>query len=215
MTSIIIVDDHPLFRGAMAQALGNESDGDTTIKEAGDFAGLQRHLDEEPDTDLVLLDLAMPGVSGLTGLITLRADHPAVPVIVVSASDDGATINRAMSLGASGFVSKSASVDSIREAINVVLDGGIWRPAEADMSEADAEISDLLKRLSTLTPQQTRVLSMISQGLLNKQIAYELDVSEATVKAHVSAVLQKLNVDSRTQAVIVLSKLGSDGLSLP
>ena len=215
-TTLVIVDDHPLFRGAMAQALSSRlpnDDGEIVILEAGDFSGLQVLLNEDHDVDLVLLDLSMPGVSGFSGLLSLRADHAAVPVVIVSASDDPATINRALALGASGFVPKSSSIDTIREAITCVLQGEIWKPdGMGELHEADEEIADLTKRLSSLTPQQTRVLSMISQGLLNKQIAYELDVSEATVKAHVSAVLQKLNVDSRTQAVIRLSKLGFDAV---
>lgn len=210
--TIIIVDDHPLFRGAMRQALTGGED-DTTILEAGNFDDLQKLLKSENDIDLVLLDLAMPGVSGFSGLIALRAEHAAIPVVIVSASEDGATVRRALELGASGFVPKSAGIETIREAIGSVLSGNVWKPEDLDLSsETDPQLADLMARLASLTPQQARVLSMISQGLLNKQIAYELGVSEATVKAHVSAVLQKLNVDSRTQAVIQLSKLGSDAI---
>ncbi|MEL7228982.1 MAG: response regulator transcription factor [Pseudomonadota bacterium] len=210
--TIIIVDDHPLFRGAMRQALtGGKKE--TSILEAGNFEDLQKLLKSEGDVDLVLLDLAMPGVSGFSGLIALRAEHAATPVIIVSASEDGATVRRALDLGASGFVPKSAGIETIREAISSVLAGNVWKPEDLDLaSETDPQLADLMGRLASLTPQQARVLSMISQGLLNKQIAYELGVSEATVKAHVSAVLQKLNVDSRTQAVIQLSKLGADAI---
>jgi DNA-binding NarL/FixJ family response regulator len=136
-----------------------------------------------------------------------------VPVIVVSAHDNVVTIRRALELGASGFISKSAGMEEIRGGIETVLGGGIATPKDIDLGvEADAEISDLIGRIQTLTPQQTRVLGMLAEGLLNKQIAYELNVSEATVKAHVSAILQKLGVDSRTQAVILLSKIGGDPL---
>jgi len=218
-TTIVIVDDHPLFRGAMAQALDQappQTAMPVQILEAGDFKALQRLLAEGPDVDLVLLDLSMPGVSGFSGLLTLRSEYAGVPVVIVSASDDPTTISRTQNLGASGFVPKSSSIDTIRQAISAVLQGEVWYPEGVGMeSEADDEIADLIKCLGNLTPQQTRVLSMMSQGLLNKQIAYELDVSEATVKAHVSAVLQKLNVDSRTQAVIRLSKLGADALPTP
>ena len=214
--TIVIVDDHPLVRGAMVQALGSGFPGHespATILEAGNFSDLESILGSNEDIDLVLLDLAMPGVSGFSGLLTLRAEYAGVPVVIVSATDDPATINRALSLGASGFVPKSASIDTIRQAISAVIAGEIWKPDELEsLSEADDDVADLINRLSSLTPQQTRVLSMISHGLLNKQIAYELDVSEATVKAHVSAVLQKLNVDSRTQAVVRLGKLGSDAI---
>jgi DNA-binding NarL/FixJ family response regulator len=153
----------------------------------------------------------MPGASGLSGLVSMRAAFPATPVIVVSAHDGAQTVRRALQLGASGFISKSASMDDIRGAVRQVLEGGVATPPHLDLgTEGDAEVSQLIRRLQSLTPQQTRVLTMLSSGLLNKQIAFELDVSEATVKAHVSAVLQKLGVDSRTQAVILLSKLGND-----
>ncbi|KXF79496.1 LuxR family transcriptional regulator [Paramesorhizobium deserti] len=206
----IIADDHPLFRGALRQALTQKS-RKADIVEAGDFDTVKKLILEAGDIDLLLLDLTMPGVSGLSGLVTLKAIQPALPIMIVSATDDPATIRRALELGASGFISKSASMETINKAVSAVLAGDIWAPQEIDLgSEPDPEISDLISRIRTLTPQQTRVLSMLAEGLLNKQIAYELSVSEATIKAHVSAVLQKLGVDSRTQAVIRLSKIGSD-----
>lgn len=208
----VIADDHPLFRGALKQAIAAVA-GSGVILEAGDFEAVKKAILENDDVDLVLLDLSMPGASGLSGLIALRGVHSGVPMVVVSAHDDPATIRRALDLGASGFISKSASMEQIRNAVETVLAGGIAAPAGVDLGvERDPEISDLIRRLQTLTPQQTRVLGMLASGLLNKQIAYELDVSEATIKAHVSAVLQKLGVDSRTQAVIQLSKIGSEPL---
>lgn len=208
----MIADDHPLFRGALKQALSG-MDGDAAILEAGNFDQARELVAAHDDLDMILLDLSMPGASGLSGLVAMRGLQAAVPVVVVSAHDDPETIRRALSLGASGFISKSSSMETIRKAIQTVLDGGIWSPDEVDLGvEADPEISDLIQRLKTLTPQQARVLSMIAEGLLNKQIAYELNISEATIKAHVSAVLQKLGVDSRTQAVILLSKIGSEQL---
>lgn len=209
----VIADDHPLFRGALKQALSGIGE-DIEILEAGDFEGVKALIAGDGDIDLVLLDLTMPGASGLSGLVALRGIDSALPMVVVSAHDDTETIRRALELGASGFISKSASMEEIRRAVQTVLDGGIYAPDDVDLGEeADPEISDLIHRLQTLTPQQTRVLSMLAEGLLNKQIAYELSVSEATIKAHVSAVLQKLGVDSRTQAVIRLSRIGSDPLS--
>lgn len=208
----VIADDHPLFRGALKQALAAPGDS-TDIVETGDFETTKAAVSGRDDIDLVLLDLSMPGASGLSGLVSLRGISPDVPLIVVSAHDDPETIRRALELGASGFISKSASMEEIRVAVQVVLDGGIASPTGIDLGvEGDLEVSDLIRRLQTLTPQQTRVLSMLAEGLLNKQIAYELGVSEATIKAHVSAVLQKLGVDSRTQAVIMLSKIGTDPL---
>ncbi|MEW9616770.1 response regulator transcription factor [Shinella sp. S4-D37] len=207
--TIIIADDHPLFRGALKQALTGMA-GDPDIVEAGDFEAARKAAAGNPNADLMLLDLAMPGVSGLSGLISLRAEFQSLPVVIVSASDDPATIRRALDLGASGFISKSASIEDIREGIASVIEGNIYTPGfYVRGPEQDSEVADLIARLRTLTPQQSRVLSMLAEGLLNKQIAYELGVSEATIKAHVSAILLKLNVDSRTQAVIQLGKIGS------
>lgn len=209
-TKFVIIDDHPLFRGALKQALAGVGD-EHEIVEAGDFDSAKAAVSQTEDIDLVLLDLTMPGASGLSGLVALRGIHPTVPVVIVSAHDDPQTIRRALDLGASGFISKSASMETIREAVATVLGGGIWVPEEMELGvEADPEISDLIQRIQSLTPQQARVLGMLAEGLLNKQIAYELGVSEATIKAHVSAVLQKLGVDSRTQAVIQLAKIGTD-----
>lgn len=207
--TIIIADDHPLFRGALKQALTAMA-GNPDIVEAGDFEAARRAAADHANADLLLLDLAMPGVSGLSGLIALRAEFQSLPVVVVSASDDPATIRRALDLGASGFISKSASIEEIREGIGSVLEGNICTPGGYVRGpEQDSEVADLIARLRTLTPQQSRVLAMLAEGLLNKQIAYELGVSEATIKAHVSAILLKLNVDSRTQAVIQLGKIGA------
>jgi DNA-binding NarL/FixJ family response regulator len=203
----VIADDHPLFRGALRQTLEGMFDG-VAISEAGSLEAVTEILDRGDEVDLVLLDLNMPGVRGYSGLMYLRAQFPAVPVVVVSANEDPATIRRCMEFGAAGFVPKSLGTDSIREALSTVMDGDVWTPPDVDLSAVPAdETAKLVQRLSTLTPQQVRVLMMLSEGLLNKQIAYELGVSEATVKAHVSAILQKLGVESRTQAVIAASKI--------
>jgi DNA-binding NarL/FixJ family response regulator len=152
----------------------------------------------------------MPGVQGFSGLIYLRAQHPDVPVVIVSANEDPVVIRRAIEFGASGFIPKSLGSDRIGEAIQAVLAGGTWTPPDVELGVSeDMETAETMRRLATLTPQQVRVLMMLSEGLLNKQIAYELSVSEATVKAHVSAILQKLGVESRTQAVIACSKIGA------
>ena len=207
--TIIIADDHPLFRGALRQALDG-MDGHPHVLEAGDFTAAHAAAEASPDADLMLLDLAMPGVSGFSGLMALRSEFPHLPVIIVSATDDAVTVRRALELGASGFISKSAGIEDIREAIRAVLRGDIATPAFFQGGqEHDPEIADVISRLRTLTPQQSRVLGMLAAGLLNKQIAYELGVSEATIKAHVSAILLKLNVDSRTQAVIQLGKVNT------
>lgn len=207
MYRFVIADDHPLFRGALRQTLEAMFDG-VTIAEAGSLEAVTKLLDDTGDVDLVLLDLNMPGVRGFSGLMYLRAQHPEVPVVVVSGTEEPVAIRRCMEFGAAGFVPKSLGTDSIRDAISTVMNGGIWTPPGVDIAAVPAdETARLVQRLSTLTPQQVRVLMMLSEGLLNKQIAYELSVSEATVKAHVSAILQKLGVESRTQAVIAASKI--------
>jgi DNA-binding NarL/FixJ family response regulator len=207
---LVIADDHPLFRGALREAVSGQF-ANAEIAEAGTFEDVVAELERGGEVDLVLLDLAMPGVRGFSGLMFLRAQYPSVPVVVVSANDDPAVIRRCMDFGASGFIPKTLGVDTMRAAIARVLEGGVWTPPDVDLSgKPDAATADLIGRLASLTPQQVRVLMMLSEGMLNKQIAYGLGVSEATVKAHVSAILQKLGVDSRTQAVIAAAKIEPD-----
>jgi DNA-binding NarL/FixJ family response regulator len=207
--TIVIADDHPLFRGALKGAVASLLPG-AAVREATGLDDLTDLLAKAGDVDLVLLDLMMPGVQGFSGLIYLRAQHPAIPVAIVSANEDPVAIRRAMEFGAAGFIPKSLDIDRIGEAIAAVLAGGTWTPPDVELGASeDQETAALMRRLATLTPQQVRVLMMLSEGLLNKQIAYELGVSEATVKAHVSAILQKLGVESRTQAVIASSRIGA------
>ena len=204
---LLIADDHPLFRGALREAVNGLFDR-ADVAEAGAFEEVVDRLERAGDMDLVLLDLRMPGVRGFSGLMYLRAQYPSLPIVVVSANDDPAVIRRCMEFGAAGFLPKTLGVDALRQAIARVLKGEVWTPPNVDLSAgSDAESAATIRRLSTLTPQQVRVLMMLSEGLLNKQIAYELGVSEATVKAHVSAILQKLGVESRTQAVIAAGKI--------
>ena len=202
---IIIVDDHPLFRAALRQTLA-AGDPSIDVQEAGDLAALNAALETERDCDLVLLDLNMPGARGFSGLLLLRAQYPEVPVMIISAVEEGAVIRRAFELGAAGYLHKSVGPADIRRAIETVLSGEVFVPEGMELPGEDAQ-SALMQRLATLTPQQIRVLMMLSDGLMNKQIAYELTISEATVKAHVSAILQKLDVDSRTQAAIAASRI--------
>lgn len=208
-TTIVIADDHPLFRGALRQAVTGILT-DVVVVEAGGLEELTAKLAARADVDLVLLDLTMPGVQGYSGLIYLRAQYPDIPVVIVSATEDPVVIRRAIGFGASGFIPKSLDTAQIGAAVQAVLAGDSWTPPDIDLSaDDDDEAADIARRMATLTPQQVRVLMMLSEGLLNKQIAYELGVSEATVKAHVSAILQKLGVESRTQAVIAASKIGA------
>jgi DNA-binding NarL/FixJ family response regulator len=207
LTRLVIADDHPLFRGALREAVAGLFDK-ADIAEAGSFEDITPLLDRGADVDLILLDLTMPGVRGFSGLMYLRAQYPSVPIVIISANDDPAVIRRCMEFGASGFIPKTLGIEIMRTAIARVLEGGVWAPPDVDLgTRPDPEIASVVARLASLTPQQVRVLMMLSEGLLNKQIAYELHVSEATVKAHVSAILQKLGVESRTQAVIAASKI--------
>ncbi len=206
---IIIADDHPLFRAALKQAVA-QAVPDVDVIEADSLTALQETVENHKDAELVLLDLHMPGTNGFTGLVYLRGQNPSMPVVVVSGSEEPRVMRRAIEYGASGFIPKSASLDIISQAIVAVLEGEVWLPDEiADSNESvsddDAEFA---AKLASLTPQQFRVLMMLTEGLLNKQIAYELNVSEATIKAHVTAILRKLGVHSRTQAVIEASRLG-------
>jgi DNA-binding NarL/FixJ family response regulator len=206
---LLIADDHPLFRGALREAVTGLFER-IDIAEAGTFSEVTELLERGSEVDLVLLDLSMPGVRGFSGLMYLRAQYPGVPITVVSANDDPVVIRSCMEFGASGFIPKTLGVDAMRNAIAQVLKGEVWTPPDVDLTRSsDAETAALIARLATLTPQQVRVLMMLSEGLLNKQIAYELEVSEATVKAHVSAILQKLGVESRTQAVIAAGRIES------
>ena len=206
-TRILIVDDHPLFREALKQAIAGGV-ANATIAQAGSLETARAELDRHDNTDLVMLDLRMPGVQGLSGLIFLRTQYPNVPVVIVTASEDHGLVQKALNLGASGYIPKSSSTETIVDAINGVLRGDIWVPPGYDRkAQGDKEAEEIARRIATLTAQQIRVLMMLREGLLNKQIAYELNVSEATIKAHVSAILQKLNVSSRTQAVIAAGRI--------
>ncbi|BDX17277.1 DNA-binding response regulator [Halopseudomonas aestusnigri] len=205
---ILIADDHPLFRSALRQAL-RDGLGDTiSLSEVGSISELQQRLAERADWDLVLLDLNMPGAYGFSGLAQMRGQYPQIPVILISAQEEPTIARRARDFGASGFIPKSASLEAIQAAVQSVLDGSVCWPPGIDnppgMSDEQQQISE---RVASLTPQQFRVLTMVCDGLLNKQIAYELDVSEATVKAHVTAIFRKLNVRTRTQAALVLQQM--------
>lgn len=211
-SDIVIADDHPLVRGALRQAVEGAF-RDVTVTETSDFDQLILVLAEKPEADLVLLDLAMPGMHGFSGLIYLRSQYANIPVVVVSANDNRCVMRRCIEIGAAGFIPKTTDLDTMRAAIASVLAGGLWVPPDLGPAESsDPETAEILRRMASLTPQQMRVLMMLSEGLLNKQIAFELSVSEATIKAHVSAILQKLRVESRTQAVIAAAKIAQDQL---
>jgi DNA-binding NarL/FixJ family response regulator len=212
--AVLIADDHPLFRDALKLAVAHAVPG-AQIIEADSVHSLFAALESHPDPELLLLDLNMPGAQGFNALVQARSHFPAVPIVVISAREDRHIMHRALGHGAAAFVPKSASIDLIVGALRAVLSGDTWLPPSAHDSPSaslalDEGEADATSRLAALTPQQFRVLSMLSAGLLNKQIAAELGVSEATVKAHVSAVMQKLGVSNRTQAVLLAQKLALD-----
>ena len=206
--TVIVADDHPLFRTAIKEALEADQ-GETNFLEANSFESLQALVDKNREVDLVLLDLHMPGVSGFAGLVYLCKRYPSVPVVIISANEDPVVIKRALEHGAAGFIPKSSSIDTITDAIAAVLMGEIWSPDTTASNLPGNNVSEveLANRMAQLTPQQFKVLMMMSQGLLNKQIAYQLNVSEATIKAHVSAIMSKLGVNNRTQAVLAANQL--------
>ncbi len=210
---VLIVDDHPLFLEALQRAITSAFPGAAT-KEAVTIEDAKSELQGRTRFDVVLLDLALPGIRGFDGLLELRTLHPKIPIIVVSALEDPRIVQDVMRYGAAGFISKSAGRDEIASALKDVMDGSVtvpkgYRPPDQPSGEADG---GLVQRLKTLTPKQVSVLRMLRQGLLNKQIAHELQIEETTVKAHVSEILRKLNVASRTQAVIEAQKIDFDSI---
>lgn len=207
---ILIADDHPLFRSALHQALSLGLGPEARLVEAESIADLEARLTEKSDWDLVLLDLNMPGAYGFSGLVLLRGQYPQVPVVMVSAQEEAAVVVKSREFGASGFIPKSSSLETIQKAVRTVLDGDVWWPPQVnERISVSPEARAASEGLASLTPQQFRVLTMVCEGLLNKQIAYELSVSEATIKAHVTAIFRKLNVRTRTQAALLLQQLES------
>lgn len=210
--NVLIADDHPLFRAAMRQAL-TDIVGEN-IAEAASFPEARKALRIDEAIELVFLDIHMPGNDGLTGLSEIRTSFPNVLVVIVSAEDSPVLIRKAIDLGASGYIPKSTPLPVIADAVTQVLDGEQWLPDGLDGTLSqyrDSSEAEFAERLAQLTPHQFTVLKMMSDGLLNKQIAYELSISESTVKQHVSAVLRKLNVINRTKAGVLFRQLtGAD-----
>jgi len=207
---VLIADDHPLVRDGLRSVISVAFDACETF-EAASLDETVAVIEREGDFDLVMLDVNMPGANGMSGLATLRRRFPALPVVMVSAACDRTTVSAALSAGAAGFIPKSLKRGAIVDALKAVLAGEIYVPANLAEDDADSgERRDFLRRIELLTPQQKVVLGLLVEGKLNKQIAFELDVSMTTVKAHVSAILTKLRVFSRTQAVILANKVGFD-----
>ncbi|MBD0411507.1 response regulator transcription factor [Pseudoalteromonas distincta] len=208
MSQFLIADDHPLFREALKGALSAKFEG-LEVFESSDFDSTLQVLSEQEDLDILLLDLHMPGNGDLYGLIRIREEYPSLPIAVVSGSEDVNIVSKVMGYGAMGFIPKSSSSDDIASAINQILEGDTWLPKELKnkVAEIEGEDREIAAQVASLTPQQYRVLQYLHEGLLNKQIAYELHISEATVKAHITAIFRKLGVYNRTQAVLIAAKL--------
>ena len=214
MGKFLIIDDHPLFRDALRAAILSNSP-DAEVIDAANVVEAEEILTGNSDFDLALLDLNIPGVKGFAGLLTLCTNYPKLPIVVVSGHEEGKVIDEAIAYGAIGYIPKSVKSDELMNAIRLVMAGEIYLPEnyEANIGNSvDEDRKRTIEKLSSLTPQQLRVLNMLRDGLLNKQIAYELGVGERTVKAHVSEILHKLEVLSRTQAVIEASKLDADAM---
>ena len=214
---VLIVDDHPLYRlalkGAVAAACAN-----CRIFEADSVGALFDALDRQPGVDLLLLDLNLPGAYGFNALAHLRGSRPALPIIVVSASDDPHTMRQAMTFGAQSFVSKSADAATIGDTVRAVLRGEVATPARLRFDKGigpDQGALEIAQRIAQLTPQQFRVLGMLCAGRLNKQIGDELQITEATVKAHMTVILRKLGASNRTQAVLLAGRLARDSEMKP
>lgn len=213
MHHLLIVDDHPLYRMALRQTLAAALP-EARIDEAGDLAAAHAALDAAPDTDLVLLDLQLPGTHGLLALGELRAAHPGVAVAILSARDDAATVRRALAMGACAYITKHAATEELQAGVRAILGGESWLPASLRASLAraprDADAEGMAARLASLSPQQLKVLQRVAEGRLNKQIADELGIQERTVKAHLTVVFEKLGVRNRTQAGVLLGGLAGE-----
>jgi DNA-binding NarL/FixJ family response regulator len=205
--TLIIADDHPLFRAALREAVSRLLPG-ATIIEAGSLGSLEEAVQAHPSADLLLLDLYMPGARGFSALIQLRAQYPSIPIAIVSAAEEPAMVRRALDFGASGFIPKSASIEKIGAMLRAVLDGQVALPPGyvQQTTEANRPDREAARQIASLTPQQLRVLLLLADGYPNKAIATDLGVSEATVKAHVTIILRKLGLERRTQAALLAQR---------
>lgn len=208
MRRILIADDHPLFREALSGALEPYFQN-VQIIEAGSLNAALSKLKEYDGIELILLDLNMPGGEYFNGIITLREQYPSIPIGVISGSDSIEVVAQVMGLGAQGFIPKVSATREIAQAIVDIIDGKQWLPEgmAGELEKVDDELKLLLQRFRELTPKQIQVLSYLRAGLMNKQIAHEMNVTEATIKAHISAILRKLEINTRTQAVLLMDKL--------
>jgi DNA-binding NarL/FixJ family response regulator len=206
--AFIVADDHPMVRDALALAL-RAAFPKAEVALAGTLDEASAAIAARPDVDLVILDLDMPGMQGLAGVSALRASYPSAPLVIVSATRNAAAMRQAVEMGAAGFIPKSAPMEEIIASVRAVMRGEIVLPPSAGdaLSATDA---DLATRAARMTPQQHRVFALMAEGKPNKIIAYEMQIGEATVKAHVTEILRKMGVHSRTQAIVLAQRLALD-----
>lgn len=207
---LLIADDHPLYRDALSGAL-TRAFGQVEVFQSQDIQSTEQLLRSEPDIDLLLLDLDMPGSTELFGLIHLRQIFSDLPVAVVSGSINNTIVQQVIGAGAQGFIPKTADSNTIKVAIESILDGEVWLPEDITGTEGstDSNSDNLFERISSLTPAQYKILTRLKEGNLNKQIAVDLSISEATVKAHITAIFKKLGINNRSQAVLIAAKLNT------
>jgi DNA-binding NarL/FixJ family response regulator len=203
--TILIADDHPLFRQALALAVQKVMPG-ATLREAGTLSAAAHAAVEAEDLRLILLDLKMPGAVGYSGIALLHAERPSVPILVVSSADGAGAAEEARAFGAIGFLRKDSDLSAIEAAIRDALGG----KAASGSASGDAQMDTVRRDVANLTPTQLKVLLAVLDGQLNKQIAHSLGITEATVKAHMTAIMRKLDVSNRTQAALVARSLGLD-----
>lgn len=204
--AFIVADDHPMVRDALALALRASFPGsDVTLAGTLDETGAA--IAARPDVDLVILDLDMPGMQGLAGVSMLRANYPSAPLAIVSATRNPAAMRQVVEMGAAGFIPKSAPMQEIIASVRAVMRGEIILPSTAGDGALSPSDADLATRAAKMTPQQHRVFALMAEGKPNKIIAYDMQIGEATVKAHVTEILRKMGVHSRTQAIVLAQRL--------
>lgn len=201
--TILVADDHPLFRQALSMAIASVAPA-ARVVEAGTLAAAAKAAGDAPDLALITLDLKMPGAIGYSGIALLHAERPDVPILVVSSAEGAKVADEARAFGAVGFLRKDADLARIEDAIRVALGGQSTVPASAE------PVEQVRREVANLTPTQLKVLLAVLDGKLNKQIAFDLGMSESTVKAHMTAVMRKLDVQNRTQAALIARSLGLD-----
>lgn len=210
MYKMLVADDHPLFRDAISHIIAVSFSG-SSVEQTEDIDSTLQYVKQHDDLDLILLDLNMPGMSGLQGLLTLRNEYPTIPVVIISAERDKQTILQTLSYGAVGFIAKSSSKESIVEALESVFAGNVYLPADimrlSQGHEVKNEFVVLPEKIALLTRRELTVLKNLSQGEANKQIAFNLHISEATVKSHVSSILKKLGASNRVKVVLGCSEI--------